>query len=778
MSEASRSFMIRLADVVFYSLLAYVGLMTIPVAYASGNPGLDSSWVFGLNYLAHSHFKFGPDIIFTYGPLGFIYLPEMIGQNIAIALVVRGFIWFLLFGKIATMYRDCRFGRIPCILLLISLLLAQSLLMVDYMVGITGLLFLVSRGPEQQSFTNTTLPLSLLAAVAFLTKTSIYAMLMMSVAAYWLFTYIETRTRPSRASLLRLGCVVLTPFIAYLVYNPSLNGLWAYIGGVSEIGTGYIDAMSTLGLQQRDYLLISLLIALMLGVIAYSVWRRWMLWRHAACIVAGFYVGLKHGIVRADGHITIAYSFAVVLFAIVISNWNREGTATVTGVVGWVAVCIVSVIGMAPFFPIVSADRWSATSRIDRVRILFQWTQSMAALAAQSEANVRSDRLPDALLARIQRSPVTIFPSELTYAQANDLNLLPLYTLQAYSAYTRKLDLLTADHVRKSPADTRLLMEWNAIDGRHPLLDVPATWMAIYSGFQGDLAESNFLLLKKRQSPKVIQFKPIEQGNADLRQWMAVPKREHAVSVSVSFSPTLWGMGRRMFYKTNPLSVEFETNRGILGPFRVIPDVLREPAIINCLPLDAASLQSLLFEGNCQQRVMRFRFLGEGLESFSSVGLVAFSEAPDERLRFIEDINPRDDSMLDDPKLVADAPIWNGSIDAINGAPPSITGENIPLRVALDQRLEIQGWAASNEKASEAFESVYGIMERQRFRALVTPRPDVAKYRGNPRLGKAGFHLNIDASMVPRGTHAIQLVGVTRDKRVYRYPSEILVFVR
>ena len=225
--------------------------------------------------------------------------------------------------------------------------------------------------------------------------------------------------------------------------------------------------------------------------------------------------------------------------------------------------------------------------------------------------------MPDALLARIQHSPVTIFPTELAYGQANDLNVLPLYTLQTYSAYTHKLDRLTADRVRKSPADTRLLMEWNAIDGRHPLLDVPATWMAIYNGFQADLAESHFLLLKKRQSPKVIQFKPIEEGNADLRQWLAVPQRPHAVSVSVSFSPTFWGISRRMFYKTNPLSVEFETDRGSLGPFRVIPDVLREPVIINCLPFDVASIQSLLSEGSCQQRITRFRFLGEGLESCS-----------------------------------------------------------------------------------------------------------------------------------------------------------------
>ena len=379
-------------------------------------------------------------------------------------------------------------------------------------------------------------------------------MLMMALVGYHLFTYLQARYTPSRASLLRSGCVVLTPFIAYLAYNPSWKGLWTYLVGASDIANGYSEAMSTLGLPHQDNLLIPLLVALMLGFIAYAVWRKWLSWGHAVCILAGFYVGLKHGTVRADGHLAFTYALElVVLFGIVVLNWKREPAAMVTAFLGWMAVAIVSLIGMAPFWPLSSAQRLSAAARIDQIENVFRWTESMAILDAQTAVNIRSDRLPDALLSRIQRSPVTMFPWELTYGQANDLNLLPLYTLQSYSAYTHRLDRLTADHVLKSPADTHLLMEWKSIDNRHPLLDVPATWMAIYSGFQADLAESNFLLLKKRQSPKDIQFKPIEQRKADLRQWLAVPKRSHAVSASVSFSPTLWGTARRTFYKTNPL---------------------------------------------------------------------------------------------------------------------------------------------------------------------------------------------------------------------------------
>src|SRR5262249_38940905 len=288
-----------------------------------------------------------------------------------------------------------------------------------------------------------------------------------------------------------------------------------------------------------------------------------------------------------------------------------------------------------------------------------------AVLADQTEANLQADRLPDSLLRRIDRSPIVIFSSELAYAQANHLNLFPLYGLQPYCTYTHWLDRATAERLlTRTPPATRLVMEWGAIDERHPLLDVPATWNSIYTGFHPELVDSTLLLLKKRDSPRILQFKPLGRAKADLRQWQNVPDRDHAVSASVSLSLTTAGVARRLFYKTTPVFIEFETNLSILAHFRIVPDVLREPFIINCLPLDAASLEFLLFHNTCQQKVTRFRFLGEGLESFSLFSEISFAEAPDERLQF------RFQSAAPSlgPQSIAippDAPFWNGSVDTV-----------------------------------------------------------------------------------------------------------------
>lgn len=61
--------------VFFYCILAYAALLLLP-AYAPVLPGLDQSWQFALNHFVHTQFKFGPDLIFTYGPLGFVEVPQ------------------------------------------------------------------------------------------------------------------------------------------------------------------------------------------------------------------------------------------------------------------------------------------------------------------------------------------------------------------------------------------------------------------------------------------------------------------------------------------------------------------------------------------------------------------------------------------------------------------------------------------------------------------------------------------------------------------------------
>src|SRR2546422_122138 len=69
--------------------LVYILVVTFPGSYRSIGPGLDNGWRYGINFAsaAHTHFKYGRDVNFTYGPLGYLLDPLNIGTNLVQALL-------------------------------------------------------------------------------------------------------------------------------------------------------------------------------------------------------------------------------------------------------------------------------------------------------------------------------------------------------------------------------------------------------------------------------------------------------------------------------------------------------------------------------------------------------------------------------------------------------------------------------------------------------------------------------------------------------------------
>ena len=70
-------------------LLAYLALALFPGHYVPLGPGTDRSWMYALNRLVGSEFVHGRDVVFTYGPLGYLLWPSVMGSNLLYATVLR-----------------------------------------------------------------------------------------------------------------------------------------------------------------------------------------------------------------------------------------------------------------------------------------------------------------------------------------------------------------------------------------------------------------------------------------------------------------------------------------------------------------------------------------------------------------------------------------------------------------------------------------------------------------------------------------------------------------
>jgi len=69
--------------------IAYLAVATFPAAYYALHPGLDTSWVYGLNHFFNSQYHFGRDVNFTYGPLGVLLYPANFGNDVLYAVLFR-----------------------------------------------------------------------------------------------------------------------------------------------------------------------------------------------------------------------------------------------------------------------------------------------------------------------------------------------------------------------------------------------------------------------------------------------------------------------------------------------------------------------------------------------------------------------------------------------------------------------------------------------------------------------------------------------------------------
>lgn len=224
---------------VFYVIIASVSLFKFRTA--SLTSGLDVSWVYAINRFFHEGVLWGHDVMFTYGPFGFVLCPMNIGSNALISLAYWVFIALsagLLFSY--TLFSK-RFSLNDNNILLSLVLFYLGNCVLGRLSGesvstfiILLLLSLCVRSGEFKFFIMASLLCVLSMFMKFNSGAVNFIMLVIFALLFNPAKYIPA--------------LLITPalfFIYFMAYNPSLSELAYYIRGAYEISSGYISAMST-----------------------------------------------------------------------------------------------------------------------------------------------------------------------------------------------------------------------------------------------------------------------------------------------------------------------------------------------------------------------------------------------------------------------------------------------------------------------------------------------------------------------------------------------------
>lgn len=594
------------------ALGALIGLLTWPISSIAPGVGPDPSWVTGL-YLAFEHgFHFGTEVVFTYGPLGFLEVPGLQDSGM----------WMLAFAYQAFIHMAVAISLLWAARRALPLALAVALCYLMLVIGSIGgaiglvafiwcIVVLSDRAP---SFAQ---PLVVfgggsIAAIELLGKANTG----IAVFAFCAIAVLGTGER--RRDLAWFAAIVLGGFIAlWFGSGQALSNLPDFVSNSYQVVSGYSIAMSNdVGevAWQRGYALAAIALLLVAAAIAT---RRDPLPRRVAslALVALFsYFNFKQGFVRQGPGGGFNF-FILMLGGAIAIAWRLPRK------LGSLPSRLPAVLLIAPMIALAIATLptpfLTSLKPGDHVTSL---REQLHAFVSSSERNRIRDEARAAMLATyklgphilrlIGDRPVHIDPWEIGVVWAYGLNWRPLPVFQDYTAYTPALDRLNADALESPSGPSRILRQNaklfvpnipdSSIDGRYSAWDPPAASLAMLCNYSAVFTTERWQVLD-RVPNRCASPRRIETVKTETDREIAVPLAPHRDEIVFA---RIHGAGvegleklRSTLYRARQRTVTLDG----YAVWRLVPEtagdglIMSAPAAVDYprpfqLPMDAHSL--------------------------------------------------------------------------------------------------------------------------------------------------------------------------------------------
>jgi hypothetical protein len=484
--------------VVTATCVAAIALVVWPVQSIRPGIGIDWNWVAGLAYAAEHGMRFGDQIVWTYGPLGFLdtwYGPSLYyGDVLAVSLLYVAVLQVLLAIALLTALRRSlpllAAAAAAAVVLTLTADLAPAL-------GLAWCALALARdeaSPRGRAAATMPIALGLLTGLGLLGKLNQGVELLVLAVVTLL---ADPRLRDALAFT---GALIAAAAVGWVATGQTLADVVPYVRNGAEIVSGYAAAMGTSDPAHGW----SLAAALALVAFAFAfAWvstrdlprrRRWGL-LGLTVVYAGF--SFKEGFVRQDpGHSELLFGDMVVLFAVLPLRASRLVLAT--SLVGIVAggAAIAGLLGvhhvvrrLNPYANVAAAA--------DQARTLVSPARRHAITAdLRARIEVRYGVTPR-IRAAIGRRPVMLWPDlfgEVAYGYGLDLR--PFSVFEPYGAYTPALDRLGARMLASSRAPARILRgAAAAIDARYATFEAPLATLEIFCRYRQVMAQEPWQVL-------------------------------------------------------------------------------------------------------------------------------------------------------------------------------------------------------------------------------------------------------------------------------------------
>ncbi|HTL16948.1 MAG TPA: hypothetical protein VL793_06915, partial [Patescibacteria group bacterium] len=567
-----------------FALLVTLVCLTVPTL--APDLGIDTSWCAVLQWAHERGLQFGKDIVFTYGPFGYLLAPYCLAQPPRTLILSNVVICFGIALGLCLVAR--RLGIVWRIALLFFFVLesANAEIKADLLlqVGLLcwGLLCIIETGRRQKAcvagfialagFTALTKVVYLFVVGFSVGALTIYFMTTNNRKLAW--TFIATFSAAfitawlgSGQNLLQLGPFIQSAFVLSREYDQA-----AALGG--------LPLLRVWGIVLGCVVLIALLFRVY-GAFGESSQRT----RFRKVVLFSWIAGLllvvwKHSLVRLDRlhFFDLAVFGPVAALALEALPSGASPSRLVARSASICAALLSVYIVESSFLPGV----WPSLAQVfaqavAHTRLILTPAAAWRALDADVEARRQEAQLPE-LRRILGKATVDVFGFHQAHALLNGLNYKPRPVFQSYVAYNHELARLNEQFYLSSSAPDYVLFELAGLEHRFPAMDDARAFQALLVNYDFAAAESGFLLLKRRSSVPA-QMTSIAQGAFNLGQRLDLSRFSgDDLWLEIQMQPTWWGRILKFIYRPAPIrcSVWTKSNGApkAMGRRQAAPSVL------------------------------------------------------------------------------------------------------------------------------------------------------------------------------------------------------------
>lgn len=516
-------------------------------AATAGWYDVDPSWQTGLNAARSRGLTFGSDLVFTYGPWGFIDHPYTLDRlqftvGVAVTVAVVAALWFATYAGFRRLV-PVRLAVVTASLTVtISATVAETSTLVVTAAGMIVILHLLTaRDDGQRVF-----PIGLVApSIAVSSGLFLQVKLSTGIAMLVVALVGACAERSWRRGFLTLAASMVCAVVAFLGFwilvGQDVGDIPAWLRGSRELLSGYAEAMA---LERGDYLfgyVVALglagyiLVLSVRGALSLDSARGGTLFLLCAVLL---HIFLKAAFTRHDQH-ELTFFVLTAGLLVALAPFAKHRTAALVGV----AISMVMIVPDLQRFEVgLARDRWRVALQVVAV------SGAADSYSANSKEQGRAVfLLPQGLVDLIGQHPVAVDPFAAALPIDYGMQWHPMPVFQTYVAYTANLDDLNAEAARGAPADQFVLRaDDQALDGRNPRWETPAYLLALACDYAAVRREGGWTLLRHAQ-PRCGIAEQIESQRVSAGEEVTVPEGESDEIVVARFEPDPSNLFSRAF---------------------------------------------------------------------------------------------------------------------------------------------------------------------------------------------------------------------------------------